>query len=236
MTDFKGHANYHYALVAVDDFSSLIYMEPLCTKSAALMALRRWIARMEWAMDRKLKMLCSNNGGEWCSIAAKDWQTQEGFKWQKSIPGISIQNGWAERVIRLVQEKMHLMLIGQACPRELWLYAITAAAHMMNLTPSATKTIPHEAFYRTTAHKLAQQLRVFGCLAWVHVQQKDQQGKYGARAKPAIMIGYDNKHKAWKFCNLDQPTSIQWSNSATFHEDKGWSDCQQEACKPMEVE
>ncbi|SOV07390.1 uncharacterized protein UDID_18894 [Ustilago sp. UG-2017a] len=196
MTDFKGHANYHYALVAVDDFSSLIYVEPLCTKSAALTALRRWIARMERAMDRKLKTLRSDNGGEWCSIAAEDWQTQEGFK-------------------------------------ELWPYAITAAAHVMNLTPSATKTIPHETFYGTTAHKLAQQLRVFGCLAWVHVQQKDQQGKYGARAKPAIMIGYDDEHKAWKFCNPDQPVSIQWSNSATFHEDKGWSDCQQEAVRPV---
>ncbi|KAJ1592414.1 hypothetical protein NDA15_001832 [Ustilago hordei] len=103
----------------------------------------------------------------------------------------------------------------------------------MNLTPSATKTIPHEAFYGTTAHKLAQQLRVFGCLAWVHVQQKDQQGKHGARAKPAIMIGYYDEHKAWKFCNPDQPASIQWSNSATFHEDKGWSDRQQEAVRPV---
>ncbi|KAJ1574117.1 hypothetical protein NDA12_004686 [Ustilago hordei] len=220
MTDFKGHANYHYALVAVDDFSSLIYVEPLCTKSAALTALRRWIARMERATDRKLKTLRSDNGGEWCSIAAEDWQTQEGFKWQKSVPGISVQNGRAERAIRSVQEKMRSMLIGRACPRELWPYAITAAAHVMNLTPSATKTIPHEAFYGTTAHKLAQQLRVFGCLAWVHVQQKDQQGKHGARAKPAIMIGYDDEHKAWKFCNPDQPASIQWSNSATFHEDK----------------
>ncbi|KAJ1594194.1 hypothetical protein NDA11_001615 [Ustilago hordei] len=174
MTDFKGHANYHYALVAVDDFSSLIYR-----------------------------------------------------------PGISVQNGRAERAIRSVQEKMRSMLIGRACPRELWPYAITAAAHVMNLTPSATKTIPHEAFYGTTAHKLAQQLRVFGCLAWVHVQQKDQQGKHGARAKPAIMIGYDDEHKAWKFCNPDQPASIQWSNSATFHEDKGWSDRQQEAVRPM---
>ncbi|SOV04777.1 uncharacterized protein UDID_17184 [Ustilago sp. UG-2017a] len=236
MTDFKGHANYHYALVVVDDFSSLIYVEPLCTKSAALTALRRWIARMEWATDRKLKTLRSDNGGEWCSIAAEDWQTQEGFKWQKSVPGISVQNGRAERAIRSVQEKMCSMLIGRACLRELWPYAITAAAHMMNLTPSATKTIPHEAFYGTTAHKLAQQLRVFRCLAWVHVQRKDQQGKYGARAKPAIMIGYDDEHKAWKFCNPDQPASIQWSNSATFHEDKGWSDRQQETCKPMEVE
>ncbi|SOV04850.1 uncharacterized protein UDID_17211 [Ustilago sp. UG-2017a] len=210
MTDFKGHANYHYALVAVDDFSSLIYVEPLCTKSAALTALRRWIARMERATDRKLKTLRSDNGGEWCSTAAEDWQTQEGFKWQKSVPGISVQNGRVERAIRSVQEKMRSMLIGRACPRELWPYAITAAAHVMNLTPSATKTIPHEAFYGTTAHKLAQQL-----------------------AKPAIMIGYDDEHKAWKFCNPDQPASIQWSNSATFHEDKGWSDRQQEAVRPV---
>ncbi|KAJ1580947.1 hypothetical protein NDA15_001312 [Ustilago hordei] len=112
MTDFKGHANYHYALVAVDDFSSLIYVEPLCTKSAALTALRRWIARMERATDRKLKTLRSDNGGEWCSIAAEDWQTQEGFKWQKSVLGISVQNGRAERAIRSVQEKMRSMLIG----------------------------------------------------------------------------------------------------------------------------
>ncbi|KAJ1038263.1 hypothetical protein NDA10_006985 [Ustilago hordei] len=187
MTDLKGHANYHYALVAVDDFSSLIYVEPLCTKSAALL----------------------------------------------SVLGISVQNGRAERAIRSVQEKMRSMLIGRACPRELWPYAITAAAHVVNLTPSATKTIPHKAFYGTTVHKLAQQLRVFRCLAWVHVQRKDQQGKYGARAKPAIMIGYDDKHKAWKFCNPDQPASIQWSNSATFHEDKGWSDHQQEAVWPL---
>ncbi|KAJ1589033.1 hypothetical protein NDA15_001688 [Ustilago hordei] len=47
------------------------------------------------------------------------------------------------------------------------------------------------------------------------------------------MIGYDDEHKAWKFCNPDQPASIQWSNSATFHEDKGWSDRQQEAVRPM---
>ncbi|KAJ1024718.1 hypothetical protein NDA16_002758 [Ustilago loliicola] len=65
---------------------------------------------------------------------------------------------------------------------------------------------------------------MFGCLAWVHVQKKDQQGKYGARAEPAIMIGYDDQHKAWKFCNPDQLSSIRWSNSATFHEDKGWGD------------
>jgi hypothetical protein len=179
---------------------------------------------MERATDRKLKILRSDNGGEWCCQEAEDWQAQEGFKWQKTVPGISAQNGRAERAIRPVQEKKRAMLIGRNCRRELWPYAITAAAHIMILTPSTTKTIPHEAFYGTTAHKLVQELRVFGCLAWVHVQRKGQQGKYGARASPAIMIGYDDEHKAWKFCNPDQPSSIRWSNSATFHEDKSWNE------------
>ncbi|SOV07323.1 uncharacterized protein UDID_18871 [Ustilago sp. UG-2017a] len=214
MTDFKGHANYHYVLVAVDDFSSLIYVEPLCTKGVALMALRMWITRMEQATDRKLKTLRSDNGGEWCSLGAEDWQTQEGFKWQKSVRGsVSRMDGRREQSD--------------------WFKKRCAQCSLVELAPETTKTIAHEAFYRTTAHKLAQQLRVFGCLALVHVQQKDQQGKYGARAKPAIMIGYDDEHKAWKFCNPDQPASIQWSNSATFHEDKGWSDHQQEAVRPM---
>ena len=224
MTDYKGHANYHYALIAVDDFSSFVYAEPLCTKSAALPALKKWITKMERATDRKLKTLRSDNGGEWTSQEAQDWQAQEGFSWQKSVPGISVQNGKAERTIRSLQEKMRAMLIGRGCRRELWPYAISAAAHVMNLTPSVTKKIPHEAFYGATAHSLAKQLRVFGCLAWVHVQSKNQQGKHGARAVPAIMIGYDLEHKAWKFCNPDVPASIRWSNSATFHEDKSWND------------
>ncbi|KAJ1031097.1 hypothetical protein NDA18_002316 [Ustilago nuda] len=36
------------------------------------------------------------------------------------------------------------------------------------------------------------------------------------------MIGYDDKHKGWKFFTPDHTPSIQWSNSATFHEHKGW--------------
>ncbi|KAJ1029259.1 hypothetical protein NDA13_002514 [Ustilago tritici] len=53
----------------------------------------------------------------------------------------------------------------------------------------------------------------------------------GQKEQLAITIGYNGEHKAWKFCNPDQPASIQWSNSATFHKDKGWDDCQQEAYK-----
>ncbi|KAJ1044884.1 hypothetical protein NDA11_001099 [Ustilago hordei] len=38
------------------------------------------------------------------------------------------------------------------------------------------------------------------------------------------MVGYNNEHKGWKFYTPDHMLSIQWSNSATFHEAKGWHD------------
>ncbi|SPC64523.1 related to retrotransposon protein [Ustilago sp. UG-2017b] len=67
-------------------------------------------------------------------------------------------------------------------------------------------------------------LRVFGCLAWVHLPKKDHAGKHGIRAIPGIMVGYDDEHKGWKFFTPGHTLSIQWSNSATFHEAKGWHD------------
>ncbi|KAJ1032884.1 hypothetical protein NDA18_001606 [Ustilago nuda] len=100
-----------------------------------------------------------------------------------------------------------------------------AAGHTLNLTPSANMNkVPYEEFYQKTAHGLAKLLRVFGCLTWIHLPKKDHAGKHGTRAIPGIMIGYDSEHKGWKFYTPGYNPSIRWSNSATFHEFKGWHD------------
>ncbi|SOV09359.1 uncharacterized protein UDID_18563 [Ustilago sp. UG-2017a] len=38
------------------------------------------------------------------------------------------------------------------------------------------------------------------------------------------MVGYNDEHKGWKFFTPGHTPSIRWSNSATFHEAKGWHD------------
>ncbi|KAJ1043563.1 hypothetical protein NDA11_000440 [Ustilago hordei] len=48
------------------------------------------------------------------------------------------------------------------------------------------------------------------------------------------MIGYDNKHKGWKFHTPEHMPSIRWSNSATFHEDKGWHERPKEK-SPLQI-
>ncbi|SOV03491.1 uncharacterized protein UDID_18685 [Ustilago sp. UG-2017a] len=225
MTDLKGHPNYHHALVVVDDLSSYVYVKPLLSKAEAFPALKAWIKAAEIAMDHTLKCICSDNGTEWSSFEAEEWKREAGFRWQKTTPYVSAQNGRAECMIRSLQEKMRAMLVQRSVPKELWPYAIMAAGHTLNLTPSTEPNrIPYEDFHRKSAHGLAKQLRVFGCLAWVHLPRKDHTGKHGVRAIPGIMVGYDDEHKGWKFFTPGHTPSIRWSNSATFHEAKGWHD------------
>ncbi|SPC60796.1 related to retrotransposon protein [Ustilago sp. UG-2017b] len=203
MTDLKGHPNYHHTLVVVDDSSSYVYVKPLLSKAEAFPALKAWIKAAEIATDHTLKCIRSDNGTEWSSFEAEEWKREAGS----------------------LQERMHAMLVQRSEPKELWPYAIMAAGHTLNLTPSANASrIPYEDFHRKSAHGLAKQLRVFGCLAWVHLPKKDHAGKHGARAIPGIMIGYDDKHKGWKFFTPGHTPSMRWSNSATFHEAKGWHD------------
>ncbi|KAJ1588354.1 hypothetical protein NDA12_006582 [Ustilago hordei] len=225
MTDLKGHPNYHHALVVVDDSSSYVYVKPLLSKAKAFPALKAWIKAAEIATDHTLKCIHSDNGTEWSSFGAEEWKREAGFKWQKTTPYVSAQNGRAERMIRSLQEKMCAMLIQRSVPKELWPYTIMAAGHTLNLTPSTkANRIPYEDFHHKSAHGLAKQLCVFGCLAWVHLPRKDHTGKHGIRAIPGIMVGYDDEHKGWKFFTPSHTPSIWWSNSATFHEAKGWHD------------
>ncbi|KAJ1578842.1 hypothetical protein NDA15_000503 [Ustilago hordei] len=181
MTDLKGHPNYHHALIVVDDSSSYVYVKPLLSKAEAFPALKAWIKTAEIATDHTLKCIRSDNGTEWSSFGAEEWKREAGFRWQKTTPYVSAQNGRAERMIRSLQEKMRAMLVQRSVPKELWPYAIMAAGHTLNLTPSTeANRVPYEDFYRKSAHGLAKQLRVFGCLAWVHLPRKDHAGKHGS--------------------------------------------------------
>ncbi|KAJ1570498.1 hypothetical protein NDA11_000240 [Ustilago hordei] len=178
MTDLKGHPNYHHALIVVDDSSSYVYVKPLLSKAEAFPALKAWIKTAEIATDHTLKCIRSDNGTEWSSFGAEEWKREAGFRWQKTTPYVSAQNGRAERMIRSLQEKMRAMLVQRSVPKELWPYAIMAAGHTLNLTPSTeANRVPYEDFYRKSAHGLAKQLRVFGCLAWVHLPRERSRRK-----------------------------------------------------------
>ena len=79
-----------------------------------------------------------------------------------------------------------------------WIYAVKAKLHTYNVTP-----IKHTD-YKTLKELWSGQkpnishLRVFGCLAWVHIQKK-RRHKLQSKSKAMIFVGYEPGSKGYQF-------------------------------------
>jgi len=222
LADYSNKTEFRYLLVVVDDASSFTYVKPLPKKSDALKVLQEWVKYAEVQTGRKLKALRSDNGGEWCSNTAQDWQNLAGFRWEKTTVYTSGQNGKAERTIRSLRTMMLSMMRTHRLPLVFWPYAAEAAAFTKNLLPNVDEQIPYQVFYGKDPRRPLSLLRVFGCLAWANVPNRKL--KVDDAAIPAILVGYDEEHKGWKLISPKHNPTVFWSNSVRFQEHLSWED------------
>lgn len=216
---------YSCTLVAVDDHSKYVYAVPLEKKSDAFPRLKDAIAFLELQSGKTVKMIRSDNGGEWISNDAAIWAHDRGIVWQKTIAGVSEQNGRVERMNRTLEEKMRALLVQRHLPRSFWPHAMKAAAFIINLLPNVDGEIPYERMLGRPAKRWINMVKVFGCLAWVHIPKVKRSGKKtDVRAVPAIFIGYSLERKGWLFFSPEYSPNIFWSNSASFLEGDSWED------------
>ena len=119
------------------------------------------------------------------------------------------------------------MLAEAGLPPSFWGEALASLVHVLNRCPTTSvpgKT-PYEAFHGRKpdlAH-----LRIWGCLAYVHVQ-KDKRGQLGSHMQKCIFIGYPAGYKGWKFYNpstkkviisapsADAPMYVMGVNDSTY--------------------
>ena len=79
-----------------------------------------------------------------------------------------------------------------------WIYTVKAKLHTYNVTP-----IKH-ADYKTLKELWSGQkpnishLRVFGCLAWVHILKK-RRHKLEPKSRAMIFVGYETGSKGYQF-------------------------------------
>jgi hypothetical protein len=84
--------------------------------------------------------------------------------------------------------------------RKYWAECLAALIHVLNRCPTSAvegKT-SHEVWYKEKPG--VGHLRVWGCLAYVHIQ-KDKRAKLGSHMEKCIFIGYPDGYKGWKFYN-----------------------------------
>ena len=128
----------------------------------------------------------------------KAYLAENGIEHQTSMPDFLQQNGQAERFQQTIINGAEAMRHHTGLSNSFWIYAVKAKLHTYNIT-----LIKH-ADYKTPKELWSGQkpnishLRVFGCLAWVHILKK-RRHKLQLKSRAMIFIGYEPGSKGYQF-------------------------------------
>lgn len=185
-----------YFLLFVDDFSRMAFVYFLKAKSEVYKYFKEFKAFVERQTGRKLKVLRTDNGGEFCSLEMKCFLQKAGIAHQKTNPYTPEQNGMCERMNRTVVERARCLLFDANMPKKFWAEAVNTAVYLRNRTIASglTKT-PYELW--TGRKPDVSHVRVFGSTAMTHVP-KMKTAKWDKKAEKLILVGYDNNVKGYR--------------------------------------
>lgn len=207
---------YRYWITFIDDFSRFWVVVQLRKKSEAFDAFKRFKAYAENQLNRKIKALRDDKGGEYMSKEFDSFLASAGIARQHTVRNEPHQNGVAERANRTLSEGVTTMLVEAKLPASFWGFGLNAFVHVHNRSPTsavADKT-PYECWFKSKP--VVSHFRVFGCLSYVHVQ-KDKRKGLEPHAQKAVFIGYPSEYKGWMFYNFKTKQTII-SNTAVFDE------------------
>lgn len=191
-----GNAKYMFLLV--DDYSRYSWAFFLSKKSQTLETFKKWQVLIERQLDHTLKILRSDNGGEFCSTPFEDHLRSLGVVHQTTIPYSSQQNGVVERANRTIVERTIALMHSEQIPLRLWAETMSTVVYLKNRSPSVVLNdrTPYEALKGRSPN--LDHLRVVGCAAWVMIRKEARESKLHPRAVLCVMIGYSETQKGWK--------------------------------------
>ena len=139
-----------YFVSFVDDYTRYAWIYPIATKADVFATFKKWLASAEnlhqrklkvltpgkcfrkWMSEGKLRVLQSDNGGEYLSTAMKTFLEERGIVHRLTAPGNPHQNGVAERMNRTLVELVRSMLHHKGLEKHFWAEALAVAVHVRN--------------------------------------------------------------------------------------------------------
>ena len=184
-----------------------------------------YIKEVERQLDKKVKIIRSDRGGEYygkydesgqCPSPFAKFLEKHGICAQYTMPGTPYQNGVAERRNRTLMEMVRSMMSHSSLPISMWMYALKTAMYFLNRVPS--KAVSKTPFELWTRRKPSlRHLHVWGCPAEVRVYNP-QEKKLDFRTISGYFIGYLEKSKGYRFYCPNHSTRIVESGNARFIE------------------
>ena len=102
----------------IDDFLRNTWIYFLRNKSQVFDRFKEFEALVENQIEKKIKVLTTDNGGEFCKKEFKEFCKKCGIARQNTTPYTPQQNGFAERMNRTLMEKARSMLSGTGLGQE----------------------------------------------------------------------------------------------------------------------
>ncbi|RVX19137.1 Retrovirus-related Pol polyprotein from transposon TNT 1-94 [Vitis vinifera] len=156
---------------------------------------------IETQYNAKVRVLRSDNGGEYQSSDLQKYLEGHGIIHQTTCSNTPQQNGVAERKNRHLLEVVRASLIAAKTPISYWGEAITSAAYLINRVPSSAINFqtPLQALTNVVVAPTVPNLppRVFGCVAFVHLH-KHQRTKLTSHALQCVFVGYALHKKGYR--------------------------------------
>jgi transposase InsO family protein len=187
-----------YVLSMRDIGSGYAEIKILTKKSEALDLLKDTITRMETFTKRRMKILRSDNGGEFNSKALSAFLASKGIVAERSIAYHHYQNGCIERFNRTLQDMGRTLLVDSTLPNPYWALAFVWACYTLNRIPNSASgdVTPYEKMFGFAPN--LDRLRPFGAQAFTHIPVEKRK-KLDDRAYMGYAVYYLPNSKGWGF-------------------------------------
>ncbi|GJS10766.1 putative ribonuclease H-like domain-containing protein [Tanacetum coccineum] len=187
-----------YCLVVTDDYSRFTWVFFLTTKDETSEILKNFIKEIENLVDKKVKIIRSDNGTEFKNKVMDDFCREKGIKREYSVARTPQQNGVAERRNRTLIEAARTMLADSKLPTTFWAEAVSTACYVQNrvLVVKPHNKTPYELF-RGFKPALSF-MRPFGCHVTI-LNTLDNLGKFDGKSDEGFFVGYSLSSKAFRW-------------------------------------
>jgi hypothetical protein len=205
-----------YFLLLVDDMSRFMWLTLLRSKADAPAAIMTFQARVERETGKQLKVLRTDNGGEFTSVEFGEYCAGKCVQRHHSAPYSPQQNGVVERRNQTVVATARSILRARSMPGHFWGEAVHTAVYLLNRAPTAALDgmTPYQAWYGKAPP--VHHLKVFGCVAYVK-NTRPHLTKLADRGLKVVFIGYQDGAKAYRFYD-PVAERVHVSRDATFDE------------------
>ncbi|CAI7839318.1 unnamed protein product [Closterium sp. NIES-53] len=192
-----------YFLTIVDDHIRAVWVYPLKTKGeVAAAVLKEWMPRAQRESGHKVKVIRTDNGGEFIGADFEAVLKKKGIQHQLTVPYNPQQNGVAERFNRTLQEGARTLLGRAGLPDPFWVTALRQVALVKNrvlATVGDKQWVPYTKWYGSAP--AVNMLRAYGCMVVFHVL-KEKREKLEASGRWGVHLGLAKDHKGWLIWDL----------------------------------